>query len=114
MFGVKEQSINLRSLHVVRSALATVRLQSRIAAAICQVCEKTSCTRIRRLDAEPTTRVSDGAGSLATAPNSVAAAASFDAAAAALGIENTITFEELSVGPVFFPGSSIRRYPNWN
>ena len=36
MFGVKEQS-NLRSLLVVRSALATVRLQSRIAAAIRQV-----------------------------------------------------------------------------
>jgi hypothetical protein len=40
-----------------------------------------------------------GAGSLATAPNSVAAAASFDAAAAALGTENTITFESSPLGP---------------
>jgi hypothetical protein len=39
-----------------------------------------------------------GAGSLATAPNSVAAAASFDAAAAALGTENTITFESSPLG----------------
>src|SRR3954463_12887329 len=38
------------------------------------------------------------AGSLATAPNSVAAAASFEAAAAALGIENTITFESSPLG----------------
>ncbi len=34
-----------------------------------------------------------GAGSLATAPNSVAAAGSFAAAVAALGTENTLTFE---------------------
>src|SRR5271157_5173971 len=40
----------------------------------------------------------DGSGSLATAPNSVAAAASFDAAAAALGTENTITFESSPLG----------------
>src|SRR5205823_2773175 len=40
----------------------------------------------------------DGAGSLATAPNSVAAAASFDAAAAGLGTENTITFESSPLG----------------
>jgi len=39
------------------------------------------------------TGADDGAGSLATAPNSTAAAANFDAAVAALGIENTITFE---------------------
>jgi hypothetical protein len=39
-----------------------------------------------------------GAGSLATAPNSVASAASFDAAAAALGTENTITFESSPLG----------------
>jgi hypothetical protein len=40
----------------------------------------------------------DGAGSLATAPNSVAAAESFDAAVAALGIEHTITFESSPLG----------------
>jgi hypothetical protein len=39
-----------------------------------------------------------GAGSLGTAPNSTAAAASFDAAVAALGIENTITFESSPLG----------------
>src|ERR1700730_4570673 len=39
-----------------------------------------------------------GAGSLATAPNSVAAAGSFDTAVAALGIENTITFESSPLG----------------
>ncbi len=39
-----------------------------------------------------------GAGSLATAPNSTAAAANFDAAVAALGIENTITFENSPLG----------------
>jgi PEP-CTERM motif len=39
-----------------------------------------------------------GAGSLATAPNSVAAAGSFDAAVAALGIEHTITFESSPLG----------------
>src|SRR5437660_7756977 len=44
------------------------------------------------------TGADDGAGSLATAPNSVAAAASFDAAAAALGIKNTITFESSPLG----------------
>jgi hypothetical protein len=40
----------------------------------------------------------DGAGSLATAPNSVAAAGNFDAAVAALGIERTITFESSPLG----------------
>src|SRR2546430_141664 len=40
----------------------------------------------------------DGAGSLATAPNSVAAAGSFDAAVAAMGIEHTITFESSPLG----------------
>ena len=44
------------------------------------------------------TGADDGAGSLATAPNSVAAAANFDAAAAALGTENTITFESSPLG----------------
>src|ERR1700751_3020198 len=44
------------------------------------------------------TGADDGAGSLATAPNSVAADASFDAAAAALGTENTITFESSPLG----------------
>jgi hypothetical protein len=44
------------------------------------------------------TGADDGAGSLATAPNSVAAAASFDAAAAALAIENLITFESSPLG----------------
>jgi hypothetical protein len=44
------------------------------------------------------TGADDGAGSLATAPNSVAAAASFDAAAAGLGTENTITFESSPLG----------------
>src|SRR6202035_5939027 len=44
------------------------------------------------------TGADDGAGSLATAPNSVAAAASFDAAAAALGTENTISFESSPLG----------------
>jgi hypothetical protein len=39
-----------------------------------------------------------GAGSLASAPNSTAAAANFDAAVAALGIENTITFENSPLG----------------
>src|ERR1700745_2726220 len=38
------------------------------------------------------------AGSLATAPNSVAAAGSFDAAVAALGTEHTITFESSPLG----------------
>jgi hypothetical protein len=38
-----------------------------------------------------------GAGSLATAPNSVAAAASFDATAA-VGAEHTITFETSPLG----------------
>jgi hypothetical protein len=42
------------------------------------------------------TGADDGAGSLATAPNSVAAAASFDAAAP--GTENTITFESSPLG----------------
>ena len=60
------------------------------------------------------TGADDGAGSLATAPNSAAAAASFDAAAAALGTENTITFESSPLGLFSSPGSSIRRYPNWN
>jgi hypothetical protein len=40
----------------------------------------------------------DGAGSLAAAPNSMAAAASFDAAAATLGTENTVTFESSPLG----------------
>jgi|SRR5215813_2925606 len=40
----------------------------------------------------------DGAGSLASAPNSTAAAASFDAAVAGLGIEHTITFENSPLG----------------
>lgn len=44
------------------------------------------------------TGADDGAGSLATAPNSTAAAASFDTAAGALGIENTITFESAPLG----------------
>jgi hypothetical protein len=44
------------------------------------------------------TGADDGAGSLATAPNSTAAAANFDAAVAALGIENTITFENSPLG----------------
>ena len=44
------------------------------------------------------TGADDGAGSLATAPNSTAAAASFDAAVAALGIEHTITFENSPLG----------------
>jgi hypothetical protein len=39
-----------------------------------------------------------GAGSLATAPKSVAAATSFDAAVAALGNENTLTFESSALG----------------
>src|ERR1700674_1607024 len=39
-----------------------------------------------------------GAGSLATAPNSVAAAGSFAAAVAALGTENTLTFESSPLG----------------
>jgi hypothetical protein len=39
-----------------------------------------------------------GAGSLATAPNSVAAAANFDAAAALLGSEHIITFESSPLG----------------
>jgi hypothetical protein len=40
----------------------------------------------------------DGAGTLATAPSSVAAAGSFDAAVATLGIERTITFESSPLG----------------
>src|SRR5271156_2380171 len=44
------------------------------------------------------TGADDGAGSLATAPNSVAAAGNFDAAVAALGIEKTITFENSPLG----------------
>jgi hypothetical protein len=44
------------------------------------------------------TGADSGAGSLATAPNSVAAAGSFDAAVAALGIEHTITFESSPLG----------------
>jgi hypothetical protein len=39
----------------------------------------------------------DGAGSLAPRPNSAAAAASFDAAVAALGTENTPQFREFFV-----------------
>lgn len=39
-----------------------------------------------------------GAGSLAVAPNSVAAAGNFDAAVAALGIEHTVTFESSPLG----------------
>jgi len=44
------------------------------------------------------TGADDGAGSLATAPNSVAAAGSLDAAVGALGIEHTITFESSPLG----------------
>jgi hypothetical protein len=44
------------------------------------------------------TGADDGAGSLTTAPNSVAAAASFDAAVAALGAEHTVTFESSPLG----------------
>src|SRR5713101_4482128 len=44
------------------------------------------------------TGTDDGAGSLATAPNSVAAAASFDATVAALGTKNTLTFESSPLG----------------
>lgn len=44
------------------------------------------------------TGADDGAGSLAAAPNSVAAAASFDAAVTTLGFENTITFENSPLG----------------
>ena len=44
------------------------------------------------------TGADDGAGSLATAPNSAAAAASFDTAVAGLGTENTITFESSPLG----------------
>jgi hypothetical protein len=44
------------------------------------------------------TGADDGAGSLATAPNSTAAAAAFDAAAADLGTENIITFENSPLG----------------
>jgi len=47
------------------------------------------------------TGADDGAGSLATAPNSIAAAASFDAAVAALGTEHTITFESSPLGLFF-------------
>ena len=51
------------------------------------------------------TGADDGAGSLATAPNSTAAAANFDAAVAALGIENTITFESSPLG--LFPSLAL-------
>lgn len=44
------------------------------------------------------TGADDGAGSLATAPNSTAAAASFDGATAGLGTEHTITFESSPLG----------------
>src|SRR6266478_1711817 len=44
------------------------------------------------------TGADDGAGSLATAPSSAAAAASFDAAVAALGTEHIITFESSPLG----------------
>jgi hypothetical protein len=44
------------------------------------------------------TGADDAAGSLANAPNSVAAAVSFDAAVAALGIEYSITFENSPLG----------------
>src|SRR6266446_8242754 len=44
------------------------------------------------------TGASEGAGTLATAPNSAAAAASFDTAVAGLGTENTITFESSPLG----------------
>ena len=44
------------------------------------------------------TGADDGAGSLASAPNSVAAAANFDTALAALGIEQSITFENSPLG----------------
>jgi hypothetical protein len=46
----------------------------------------------------PFTGADDGVGSLATAPNSAAAAASFDTAVAGLGTENTITFESSPLG----------------
>src|SRR6516165_7425670 len=44
------------------------------------------------------TGADDGAGSLASAPNSTAAAAAFDAAVAVLGTGNTITFESSPLG----------------
>jgi PEP-CTERM motif len=44
------------------------------------------------------TGADDGAGSLANAPNSVAAAGNFDTAVAALDIEQTITFESSPLG----------------
>lgn len=44
------------------------------------------------------TGADNGAGSLATAPNSTAAAAAFDAAAADLGTMRTITFETSPLG----------------
>jgi PEP-CTERM motif len=47
----------------------------------------------------------DGAGSLATAPNSVAAAASFDAAVAVLGTKNIFTFESSPLGT--FPSLTL-------
>ena len=61
----------------------------------------------------------DGAGSLASAPNSTAAAASFDAAVAGLGIEHTITFENsplgtfssLDLGSVAMVRASLSTFP---
>src|SRR5215470_9128736 len=44
------------------------------------------------------TGADDGAGALASAPNSVAAAANFDTALAALGIEQSITFANSPLG----------------
>jgi hypothetical protein len=64
MFGVKEQSTCARfswcGLRSPRCACSQ-GLPQRSA----RLCEKTSCTRIRRLDADPTTRVSSGPSSLA-------------------------------------------------
>jgi len=60
------------------------------------------------------TGTDDGAGSLATAPNSVAAAGSFAAAVAALGTENTLTFESSPLGTFSSLYSGIRGYPDRN
>jgi PEP-CTERM motif len=51
------------------------------------------------------TGADDGAGSLATAPNSTAAASAFDAAVADLGIEHIITFESTPLGA--FPSLAV-------
>ena len=51
------------------------------------------------------TGADDGAGSLATAPNSTVAASTFDAAVADLGIEHIITFESSPLGA--FPSLAV-------